>query len=72
MGCPFCRTMLTDGLTHAQGQGTGENVQVHVSQLLLAAVERGDVAAPEDDEQASRGGQMISSGSTPEPNSPMR
>jgi len=42
VGCPFCRTMLTDGLTQAQGQGTGENVQVQdVSQLLLAAVKRG-------------------------------
>jgi len=28
VGCPFCRTMLTDGLTQAQGQGAGENVQV--------------------------------------------
>ena len=42
VGCPFCRTMLTDGLTQAQGQGVGENVQVQdVSQLLLAAVKRG-------------------------------
>ena len=42
VGCPFCRTMLTDGLTQAQGQGAGENVQVQdVSQLLLAAVKRG-------------------------------
>jgi len=42
VGCPFCRTMLTDGLTQAQGQGSGENVQVQdVSQLLLAAVKRG-------------------------------
>ena len=47
VGCPFCRTMLTDGLTQAQGQGAGENVQVQdVSQLLLAAVKRG--AATED------------------------
>ena len=42
VGCPFCRTMLTDGLTQAQGQGSGENVQVQdVSQMLLAAVKRG-------------------------------
>jgi Fe-S oxidoreductase len=42
-GCPFCKTMLTDGLTQAQGGGAGENVQIQdVSQMLLAAVKRGD------------------------------
>jgi Fe-S oxidoreductase len=51
VGCPFCRTMLTDGLTQAQGAGSGENVQVQdVSQLLLAAVKRG--APTEDPEDA--------------------
>jgi hypothetical protein len=40
--------MLTDGLTQAQGQGTGENVQVQdVSQMLLAAVKRGESAPAE-------------------------
>jgi Fe-S oxidoreductase len=51
VACPFCRTMLTDGLTQAQGQGAGENVQIQdVSQMLLAAVKRGDThaAAQED------------------------
>jgi len=48
VGCPFCRTMLTDGLTQAQGQGAGENVQVQdVSQMLLAAVKRGESAPAE-------------------------
>jgi Fe-S oxidoreductase len=43
VGCPFCRTMLTDGLTQKQGAGVGQNVQVQdVSQMLLAAVKRGD------------------------------
>jgi Fe-S oxidoreductase len=43
VGCPFCRTMLSDGLTQAQGAGAAENVQVQdVSQMLLAAVKRGD------------------------------
>jgi Fe-S oxidoreductase len=43
VGCPFCRTMLTDGLTQAQGEGKGENVQIQdVSQMLLTAVKRGD------------------------------
>ena len=35
--------MLTDGLTQKQGEGAGEGVQVQdVSQMLLAAVKRGD------------------------------
>ena len=45
VGCPFCRTMLSDGLTEKQSEGAGENVQVQdVSQMLLAAVKRGDPA----------------------------
>ncbi|MET0187635.1 MAG: (Fe-S)-binding protein [Pseudonocardia sediminis] len=45
VGCPFCRTMISDGLTERQGEGSGENVQVQdVSQMLLAAVKRGDPA----------------------------
>ncbi len=45
VGCPFCRTMITDGLTEKQSDGLGENVQVQdVSQMLLAAVKRGDPA----------------------------
>jgi len=46
VGCPFCRTMLTDGVTQAQGAGQGEGVQIQdVSQMLLAAVKRGDPAS---------------------------
>ena len=45
VGCPFCRTMLTDGITQKQGAGEGEGVQIQdVSQMLLAAVKRGDPA----------------------------
>lgn len=45
VGCPFCRTMISDGLTEKQSAGDGENVQVRdVSQLLLASVRRGDAA----------------------------
>ncbi len=40
--CPFCRVMLSDGLTAAQGEGRGEQAEVlDVAQLLLAGVERG-------------------------------
>ena len=43
VGCPFCRTMISDGLTEKQSEGAGENVQVQdVSQMLLTAVKRGD------------------------------
>jgi Fe-S oxidoreductase len=42
IGCPFCRIMLTDGLTAAQADGQGEGVDVQdVAQLLLAGVKRG-------------------------------
>ncbi|EWC60383.1 Iron-sulfur-binding reductase [Actinokineospora spheciospongiae] len=42
-GCPFCRVMLTDGVTARQADGAaGEHVEVvDVAQLLLAAVKRG-------------------------------
>jgi Fe-S oxidoreductase len=43
VGCPFCRVMLSDGLTAKQSEGAArEEVQVlDVAQLLLAAVQRG-------------------------------
>ncbi len=41
-GCPFCRVMMTDGLTQRQNEGVAnEHVQVvDVAQLLLTAVKR--------------------------------
>jgi hypothetical protein len=52
VGCPFCRTMIGDGLTQKQSEGSGEGVQVQdVAQLLLAAVKRGD--APEKPAEAA-------------------
>ncbi|MGN6599408.1 MAG: (Fe-S)-binding protein, partial [Actinomycetes bacterium] len=44
VGCPFCRVMLSDGLTAAQADGAaGEDVSVvDVATLLLEAVRRGD------------------------------
>ena len=45
VGCPFCRVMLSDGLTSAQASGTArEEVEVlDVAQMLLASV-KGEVA----------------------------
>ena len=51
-GCPFCKVMLTDGLTARQGQPTaeasgniGRDIQavevVDVAQMLLAGVKGG-------------------------------
>jgi Fe-S oxidoreductase len=51
-GCPFCRVMLSDGLTQRQSEEKGADVEVlDVAQLLLAAVKRADapVAGPLDD-----------------------
>jgi Fe-S oxidoreductase len=43
-GCPFCRVMLSDGLTQEQSSGGArEEVEVlDVAQLLLASVKRGE------------------------------
>jgi Fe-S oxidoreductase len=42
IGCPFCRVMMSDGLTAKQAEGVGEDVEVvDVAQMLLAAVRRG-------------------------------
>ena len=45
VGCPFCRVMLSDGLTAAQSDGTArEEVEVlDVAQMLLASV-KGEMA----------------------------
>jgi Fe-S oxidoreductase len=41
-GCPFCRVMLSDGLTATQADGSAQDVEVlDVSQLLLESVRRG-------------------------------
>ena len=44
VGCPFCNTMLSDGLTQKQSEsGAHEGVEVvDVAQMLLAAVRRAD------------------------------
>ena len=66
VGCPFCRTMISDGLTERQGEGSGENVQVQdVSQLLLAAVKRGDPSR-----NGSSNGSAPTTGADPEQEAP--
>ncbi|GAA5045283.1 heterodisulfide reductase-related iron-sulfur binding cluster [Nocardia callitridis] len=40
-GCPFCRVMLTDGVTARQDSGQGEGVEVvDVAQLMLDSIDR--------------------------------
>ena len=53
VGCPFCRVMLSDGLTKRQSEGAArEEVEVlDVAQMLLAAVKR--VPEPTVEETAS-------------------
>ena len=51
IGCPFCRVMISDGLTAKQSEGIGEQVEVvDVAQMLLAAVKRGDGGQPVEPE----------------------
>jgi Fe-S oxidoreductase len=47
-GCPFCRVMLTDGLTTREAEGTAANTTevLDVAQLLLASVKRGKPKPP--------------------------
>src|SRR5581483_2546923 len=45
--CPFCRVMMTDGLTDRQDSGKGENVEVlDVAQLLLGSLDTSTVTLP--------------------------
>ncbi len=47
VGCPFCRVMLTDGLTAKQSEGAREDIEVvDIAQMLLAAVRRGEEPEP--------------------------
>ncbi len=47
VGCPFCKVMISDGLTGKQSDGSAraEVEVVDVAQMLLAAVRRGDGGA---------------------------
>jgi len=65
VGCPFCRVMLSDGLTSLQADGKArEEVEVlDVAQLLLASVKRAP-AAEAAQAVASSGG-SADSGTSP-------
>ena len=54
VGCPFCRVMLSDGLTAEQSEGNAsEGVEVlDVAQMLLAGVKRGQGGAESEPEPA--------------------
>ena len=62
IGCPFCRVMMTDGLTAEQSDGNArEEVEVvDVANMLLAAVNRANFS---DSTATSRSLDQISSGS---------
>ena len=62
VGCPFCRVMLTDGLTAKQSEGASEDIEVvDVAQMLLASVKEAapapakaaPAAAPEESSEES-------------------
>ena len=50
-GCPFCRVMLTDGVTARQADGqAGAHVEVvDVAQMLLESVKRGQPTPAAED-----------------------
>ena len=54
--CPFCRVMLSDGLTAKQADGSaGEDVEVlDVAQMLLAGVKRGQADEASADTEATQ------------------
>jgi Fe-S oxidoreductase len=55
VGCPFCRVMLSDGLTMQQSNGEArEEVEVlDVAQMLLAAVKRPETPTPTAEDDAA-------------------
>ncbi len=68
IGCPFCRVMISDGLTAAQDAGEArEEVEVlDVAQLLLASVKRSPAeAAPPGEPKPA--GEPVETKAEPEP-----
>ncbi|NYF98658.1 heterodisulfide reductase-related iron-sulfur binding cluster [Janibacter cremeus] len=55
VGCPFCRVMLTDGLTAKQSEGASEDIEVvDVAQMLLASVKETEVKTGDRTEAAEQ------------------
>ena len=69
VGCPFCRVMLSDGLTTLQSNGEArEEVEVlDVAQLLLASVKRPAAKAARSSRRPTRTGDAEATSDTPEP-----
>ncbi|WP_229054302.1 heterodisulfide reductase-related iron-sulfur binding cluster, partial [Aeromicrobium sp. Leaf350] len=65
-GCPFCRVMLSDGLTLKQSEGEArEEVEViDVAQMLLAAVKR--APAPEEEAEVVAEAEAATAGAVAE------
>ncbi|WP_020578533.1 (Fe-S)-binding protein [Actinopolymorpha alba] len=61
-GCPFCKVMLSDGVTQQQADGSaGQDVEViDVAQLLLESVRRGTIPPREEKPQVSEGNEASS------------
>ena len=55
VGCPFCRVMLSDGLTSLQADGAADEALevLDVAQMLLASVRRTPVAAADLEAESS-------------------
>jgi hypothetical protein len=72
IGCPFCRVMISDGLTAAQAGGVAESVEVvDVAQMLLAAVRRGTADGAGAGAGAADGGSTSADGGRwPMPSAP--
>jgi Fe-S oxidoreductase len=66
VGCPFCRVMLSDGLTSLQASGTArDEVEVlDVAQLLLASVKRAPAEADVATQAEPRPGEVTQTANT--------
>jgi Fe-S oxidoreductase len=66
VGCPFCRVMLSDGLTSLQASGTArDEVEVlDVAQLLLASVKRAPAEADVATQAEPRPGDVTQTANT--------
>ncbi len=63
IGCPFCRVMISDGLTAKQAEGEAESVEVvDVAQMLLAAVRRAEAPSAAGGAVVAATGAVVAAG----------